>query len=158
MKPSKSAYKGEIFRIEFWRVAWISVTQNAAEVCCPFCDVGNVGKISNEQKFKHLTGTDQLFEFKADQGRVLCFFFVGKRVILTHGFSKKSDKTPKGEIDRAEKTKAEFSHRKWSFLWSTKNMCRTNGVTHMRLERFEAKESRLTYLTAVAPGDDGTAI
>lgn len=76
-----------------------------------FMMLGNVGRIYNEQKFKHLAGTDQLFEFKADQGRVLCFFFVGKRVILTHGFLKKSDKTPKGEIERAEKIKADFTAR-----------------------------------------------
>jgi len=73
--------------------------------------MGDVGKIFNEQKFKHLTGTDQRFEFKADQGRVLYFFFVGKRVILTHGFLKKSDKTPMGEIVRAEKIKIDFSKR-----------------------------------------------
>jgi len=73
--------------------------------------LGDVGKIFNEQKFKHLTDSDQLFEFKADQGRVLCFFFVGKRVILSHGFLKKSDKTPKGEIERAENMKADFTTR-----------------------------------------------
>lgn len=76
-----------------------------------FVILGTVGKIFNEQKFKHLSGTGQLFEFKADQGRVLCFFFVGKRVILTHGFLKKSDKTPKGEIERAEKAKGDFVAR-----------------------------------------------
>jgi phage-related protein len=76
-----------------------------------FVMLGNVGKIFNEQKFKHLSGTDQLFEFKADQGRVLCFFFVGKRVILTHGFAKKSDKAPTREIEKAEKVKVDFTAR-----------------------------------------------
>ncbi|OFZ18847.1 MAG: hypothetical protein A2Z20_02470 [Bdellovibrionales bacterium RBG_16_40_8] len=76
-----------------------------------FAMLGDIGKIFNEQKFKHLSDTSQLFEFKADQGRVLCFFFIGKRVILTHGFLKKSDKIPKGEIDRAENIKADFTAR-----------------------------------------------
>ena len=121
MKPSKSAYKGEIFSIEFFVAGdgscpaeeWLESQSPKMQqkFAALFVMMGNVGKIFNEQKFKHLTGTDQLFEFKADQGRVLCFFFVGKRVILTHGFSKKSDKTPKGEIDRAEKTKTEFISR-----------------------------------------------
>jgi hypothetical protein len=47
--------------------------------------------------------------FVAEDG--LCFFFIGKRVILTHGFLKKSDKTPKGEIDQAEKIKSNFTSR-----------------------------------------------
>ncbi len=76
-----------------------------------FVWIGDHGKIWNERKFKHLTETSQLFEFKADQGRVLCFFFTGKRLILTHGFVQKSDKTPAAEIERAESIKADFLAR-----------------------------------------------
>ena len=76
-----------------------------------FAWMADQGKIWNERKFKHLTGSDQIFEFKADEGRVLCFFVVGKRLILTHGFSKKGDKTPKGEIARAEAIKKDFLTR-----------------------------------------------
>lgn len=121
MKLTKLAYDGSIFRIEFfvggdgsapvedWLESQPLKTQ--LKFAALFKTMGDVGKIFNEQKFKHLTGTDQLFEFKADQGRVLCFFFVGKRVVLTHGFVKKSDKTPRGEIERAEKIKIDFSKR-----------------------------------------------
>jgi phage-related protein len=73
-----------------------------------FARMGDMGKIWNERKFKHLTGTDQIFEFKVEAHRVLCFFFVGKRLILTHGFRKTGDKTPRGEIERAEAYKREF--------------------------------------------------
>lgn len=76
-----------------------------------FAWMGDHSRISNEEKFKHLTGSDQIFEFKAGQGRVLCFFFVGQRIILTHGCTKKRDNTPKGEIDRAEALKQEFISR-----------------------------------------------
>ena len=121
MKASKSAYNGQIFSIEFYVAEdnscpaeeWLESQplKMQQKFAALFTVLGDVGKIFNEQKFKHLTGTSQLFEFKADQGRVLCFFFVGKRVILTHGFLKKSDKTPRGEIERAEKMKAEFAVR-----------------------------------------------
>ena len=121
MKASKQAYDGEIFSIEFYvgedgsspAEDWLESQplKMQLKLAALFKMLGDVGKIFNEQKFKHLTGSDQLFEFKADQGRVLCFFFVGKRVILTHGFLKKSDKTPKGEIERAEKAKADFTAR-----------------------------------------------
>ncbi len=73
--------------------------------------LADAGKLWNERKFKHLEGSDQIFEFKVDEGRVLCFFFVGQRVILTHGFAKKAAKTPKGEIERAEKYKSDFIAR-----------------------------------------------
>ncbi|MBL4819082.1 MAG: type II toxin-antitoxin system RelE/ParE family toxin [Deltaproteobacteria bacterium] len=76
-----------------------------------FMWMGDHGKILNEQKFKHLTGTKQLFEFKADSGRILCFFFSGKQIVLTNGFRKKSNKTPKSAILLAEKLKSEFEGR-----------------------------------------------
>lgn len=73
-----------------------------------FIQLGNQGKIYNETKFKHLTGTDKIFEFKVDNARILSFFASGRRVILTHSFVKKSSKTPRGEIRLAEKIKKEF--------------------------------------------------
>ena len=49
---------------------------------------------------------DGVFELRAGQGngsaRILCFFVVGKRVILTHDFVKKTRKTPRRETDRAK--------------------------------------------------------
>lgn len=121
MKKTKQVYQGEIFSIEFFVAGdgtalaeeWLDSQpmKMQQKFAALFKMLGDVGKVYNEQKFKHLTGTDQLFEFKVDQGRVLCFFFVGKRVILTHGFLKKGDKTPKGEIERAEKMKTEFVSR-----------------------------------------------
>ena len=47
--------------------------------------MGDTGKIWNERKFRHLIETDKIFEFKAEADRILRFFFVGKRLILTHG-------------------------------------------------------------------------
>jgi phage-related protein len=67
-----------------------------------FARMGDTGKIWNERKFKHLTETDQIFEFKVETDRILCFFFVGRRLVLTHGFRKTGDKTPMREIERAE--------------------------------------------------------
>lgn len=61
---------------------------------------------------KHLTGTDCLYEARVQLGsdiwRVFCFFDEGKLVILLNGFQKKSQKTPKQEIDKAIKLMAEY--------------------------------------------------
>jgi len=84
---------------------------NSTEVCRIVRSHGRYGEDLERAKVKHLTGTDQIFEFKVEADRVLCFFFVGKRLILTHGFRKTGDKTPKGEIERAEGYKMEFEMR-----------------------------------------------
>ncbi len=120
-KTTTLAYSGKHFEIEFYlresgevlAEEWLESMPLAIQqkFAALFAWIGDHGRISNEQKFKHLTGSDQIFEFKADQGRVLCFFFIGRRLILTHGFSKKSPKTPKVEIERAEALKQEFMSR-----------------------------------------------
>ena len=43
--------------------------------------------------------------------RVLYFFFTGKRIILTNGFVKKTQKTPRNEIELAKKRKQLFYER-----------------------------------------------
>ena len=59
---------------------------------------------------KHLD--DGIFELRAkvssDITRVLYFFMVGKRVILTSGFVKKTQTTPKSEIDKAKAYRKEY--------------------------------------------------
>ncbi len=40
--------------------------------------------------------------------RFLCFFHEGNLVVVTHGFQKKSQKTPEKEIDKAEKLRKEY--------------------------------------------------
>jgi phage-related protein len=115
------AYSGQVFDIEFYKresgeilaEEWLESMPSPIQekFAALFAWMGEHGRINNEQKFKHLTGSDQIFEFKAGQGRILCFFFIGQRIILTHGCTKKGDKTPKGEIDRAEALKQEFERR-----------------------------------------------
>lgn len=58
---------------------------------------------------------DGIFEIRAKQGnnitRVLYFFYVGNKIILTNGFVKKSQKTPPSEIALAKKYRAEYEKR-----------------------------------------------
>ncbi|MGN0326245.1 MAG: type II toxin-antitoxin system RelE/ParE family toxin [Lachnospiraceae bacterium] len=46
-----------------------------------------------------------------DITRVLYFFFVGNKAVLTNGFIKKTQKTPKSEIELAKKYKADYERR-----------------------------------------------
>ena len=62
---------------------------------------------------KHLD--DGIFELRTVQGnditRILYFFVVGEHVILTHGFVKKTQKTPSREIDKAKKIRVDWRNR-----------------------------------------------
>lgn len=59
---------------------------------------------------------DGIMELRAKVGsdisRVLYFFVVGRKAILTNGFIKKTQKTPKAEIERAKRYRADYLSRK----------------------------------------------
>ena len=56
-----------------------------------------------------------IFELRAKQGsdigRVLYFFVIGRKIVLTNGFMKKTQKTPKNEIELAEKYRNDYLER-----------------------------------------------
>lgn len=69
-----------------------------------------------ETYLKHIENTEGLFEIRVQQGgsifRIFCFFDQGKLVVLTNGFQKKTQKTPKREIEKALKIKEEYEKEK----------------------------------------------
>lgn len=71
------------------------------------------GSELREPYSKHLD--DGIFELRAKVGsditRVLYFFFVGRRVVITNGFIKKTQKTPRAEIDKAKAYREEYKKR-----------------------------------------------
>ncbi len=58
---------------------------------------------------------DGIFELRAQAGnnisRVLYFFYAGDRAVLTHGFIKKTQKTPRQELARAKKLREDYLNR-----------------------------------------------
>ncbi len=67
--------------------------------------------------FDHISGTDGLYEVRVEFGgnifRIFAFFDKGNLIILGNGFQKKSQKTPKTEIDRALRIKGEYKLEKY---------------------------------------------
>ena len=65
-----------------------------------------------EDYLKYLEGTDGLYEIRIQLGsdifRIFCFFDEGKLIVLANGFQKKTQKTPKTEIEKAIKIKREY--------------------------------------------------
>ena len=71
------------------------------------------GNRLREPYSKHLD--DGIFELRgkvgSDISRVLYFFYYNKKIILTNGFIKKTQKTPKTEIDKAKKYRSDYLAR-----------------------------------------------
>lgn len=71
------------------------------------------GNSLREPYSKHLD--DGIFEVRVKVGnnisRILFFFVIGKKIILTNGFIKKSQKTPPREIEIAKERRAEYMER-----------------------------------------------
>jgi phage-related protein len=69
-----------------------------------------------ETYLKHIENTKGLFEIRVQLGsdifRIFCFFDQGQLVILANGLQKKTQKTPKKEIELALKIKAEYENEK----------------------------------------------
>ena len=58
---------------------------------------------------------DGVFELRAVQGsniaRALFFFYIEGRIVITHGFIKKTQKTPRPQIELAKKYRDDFLKR-----------------------------------------------
>ena len=61
---------------------------------------------------KHLKNTSGLYEIRIQVGsnifRIFCFFDIDNIIVIGHGYQKKSQKTPKQQIERAEQIKREY--------------------------------------------------
>lgn len=71
-----------------------------------------------EKYFQHITGTKGLYEIRVEVGsniyRIFSFFDKGNIVVLGNAFQKKSQKTPKQEIEKALKIMEEYNNEKRS--------------------------------------------
>jgi len=68
------------------------------------------------QYFKKLVNTDDLWEVRVQAGnnifRLLGFLDGNQLIVLNHGFQKKTQKTPKKEIQVAEARKKDYLNRR----------------------------------------------
>lgn len=113
------AYKGKKFTIE-----WYYNAKNESEALEYFESLtparqkkfahllyvmGEMGQIRNEEKFT--SEDNQIYAFKPQPDRFLCFFFAGSKIIITNAYEKKSQKMPPREKERVLKLKADYTKR-----------------------------------------------
>ena len=65
---------------------------------------------------RHITESDGLYEIRVEFAgniyRIFCCFDKGNVVVLFNGFQKKTSKTPRRELDRANEIKLEYLNSK----------------------------------------------
>ncbi len=107
--------KIEVYKNHFWDFYNQQDTKVQAKIDWTVTMVQTT-KILPDKFLKHLTNTDGLWEMRisANNGifRIFCFFDKGNLVVLLSGFQKKTQKTPKSELKRAEKLKKEYYENK----------------------------------------------
>lgn len=78
-----------------------------------------------QKYFKHLENSDGLFEirieFEINIYRIICFFDEGNLVILLNAFQKKTQKTPKAELELAKKLKKQYFINKKNYTENEKS-------------------------------------
>jgi len=74
-----------------------------------FKRIGDFGKISDITKFRN--EGDKVFAFKPQPDRFLSFFYVGKKVVVTNAFRKKSQKLPEKEKHLALQRMSSYDSR-----------------------------------------------
>lgn len=119
MSKEYIAYEGKEFTIEWYfdingkssALEYYKklAVQEKIKVLHLFKRMGDAGVIKDRTKFNY--EGDQLYTFKPKPDRYMCFFFSGKRVVITNAFRKMQQKLPRNEKDRAQTYKEDYESR-----------------------------------------------
>lgn len=119
MKKKIIAYLGEQFTIEWYFDArgkspaldfFEALAQDQKEkLLYLFYTLADTGKIRNETKFR--SEGNQIYAFKPMPDRFLCFFYKNAKVIITNAYTKKADKMPLREKQKALTAKTDYIQR-----------------------------------------------
>ncbi|MGV3538964.1 MAG: type II toxin-antitoxin system RelE/ParE family toxin [Rufibacter sp.] len=112
----KKKHRNIIFFKEYFEEFFIKQRDKVKDkIIWTFDLIENLPRVP-ETYLKHIENTEGLFEIRVQQGsdiyRIFCFFDQGQLVVLANGFQKKTQKTPKNEIERALKIKEEYESRR----------------------------------------------
>ena len=112
MKTQRQIIFHEHYFVDFYVSQTVVVQEKIEYVFKIIRNVDNIPK-----KFlDHMTGTDGIFEIRIEVRsniyRIFCCFDKGNLVVLFNGFQKKTQKTPKKEIELAERLKKEYFEQK----------------------------------------------
>jgi phage-related protein len=99
--------------LEFIQDVRKSQPNELSKITALFKDAAQRGPPQNTEKFKKLKNTDGIYEFRISKLRLLCFYDNAEAslIVCTHGFIKKTQKTPEKHITHAEQLKREYFNK-----------------------------------------------
>ena len=113
------AYQGQVFQIEWY------YTENGRSQPFNYAEqlsqreqvklanllrlMGDIGMIRGQNRFRN--EGDQIYAFKPQPHRFLCFFMAGGKIIITNAFQKKQQKLPQSEKERAMRAMKDYHQR-----------------------------------------------
>jgi len=113
------AYSGDTFTIEWYfdehnhsdALEYYNQlnTKDRIQLLKLFKRMGDSGEIHDKTKFRF--EGDKIYAFKPQPERFLCFFYEGKKIIVTNGFRKKKQKLPTLEKENALKKRNSYMNR-----------------------------------------------
>jgi len=114
-------YQGEKFQVEFYFTA---AGKMPARECLEDMAldikvklavlvryIAEQGKIFDITKFRVVDSKEKIYEFKPLQYRFFNFFHEGRKIIITNGYMKKSQKVSKKDLERARGIKKDYTYR-----------------------------------------------
>ena len=112
----KKKHRTIIFYQDYFEKFFVKQRQKVRDkITWTFDLIENLQRVP-ELYLKHIENTEGLYEIRVQMGsniyRIFCFFDQGQLVVIANGFQKKSQKTPKQEIELALKIKGEYENEK----------------------------------------------
>lgn len=111
-------YKGEYFSVYFHAEAEVSSSvydyfetcDEATQASLLFLvkTIADTGRIYDETKFRIEDRKNKIYCFKPREERFFCFFFTGKKIIITSAYAKKRQKLDRKELKKAIEIRKEY--------------------------------------------------
>jgi hypothetical protein len=111
-------YKGEHYAVYFHAETKDSSDVNKYFECCEDVvqasllflvkTMADIGHIYDENKFRIEDRQNKIYCFKPRGERFFCFFFTGKKIIITSAYAKKKQKLDRHELKKAIQVRKEY--------------------------------------------------
>ena len=111
-------YSGEHYSVYFHAEAkdsssvnnYFEACDNATQASLLFLikRMADIGHVYDETKFRIEDKANKIYCFKPKRERFFCFFFTGKKIIITSAHTKKKQKLDRGELRKAIQIRNEY--------------------------------------------------
>ena len=112
----KRKYRSVIFYKEYFESFFLKQNQKVKDKIIWTLNLIEEIQFIPETYLKHLEGTEGIYEIRVQQAsnifRILCFFDEVKLIVLANAFQKKTQKTPKNELEKALRLMNEYYQEK----------------------------------------------